>query len=591
MCGIFGYFGPKNNAGEIAAVGLKKLDYRGYDSWGIGVSTNDRVEVEKKAGKISDVMSFKHLPSSRSAIAHTRWATTGAVTDINAHPHLSADGSFALAQNGIVENYSELKSKLLKLKHQFISQTDTEAITRLVEEKLKKTKDLSEAIRLAFNELEGRNTIVVISADGRIIAARNGSPLVAGVNSKTSEFFLSSDALSLSQMADKMSVVDNGRMIEIDGKLKMYNTKNGKEEEIKLTKIDFGNGSSDKNGYDHYMLKEINEAPQVLTTIANQDKQNYEKLAVAIKRAENVYTIGSGGAGVAAAQVAFYLRDTAKIKAVSLIGADATEYVELFNKNDLIIAISQSGETADVLEVLEAAKKKKVKIASFVNMPGSMISRMSDYSLMSQSGPEICVMSTKTFDAQIAFGYLLAKTIRGEAESARKKIKLLAGKIGEYLNNNNNHWLLKKTAMQLTSKHDVFLLGKFQNFQIIREGMVKIIEASYKHGHALPSGDLKHYVITLREPGTAVLAVISNDKTKNEVLNAVDEVKLRGAWVVGISPDNNKNFDVHIPVSDCGETSAVMNLIPLQLISYYMAVKLGNNVDKPRNIAKSVTVK
>jgi glucosamine--fructose-6-phosphate aminotransferase (isomerizing) len=310
-----------------------------------------------------------------------------------------------------------------------------------------------------------------------------------------------------------------------------------------------------------------------------------------IKKTKNVYTIGSGGAGVAASQVAFYLRNIGKVKAISLIGADAVEFGDLFTKDDLIIAISQSGETADVLEVLELAKKKGVKIASFVNMPGSMITRMSDYKFMSESGPEICVMSTKTFDTQVSFGYLLAKTIIGEGDDARGKLNALAISIYTYLKNDKNHKNLKKIAKILTTKHDVFLLAKYQNFHIIREGMVKIIEASYKHGHALPSGDLKHYVITLMEPGVAVIAVTSNDKTKTDVMNAVDEVRLRGAEVFGISPEPHKNFDYYIPVPDTGETSAMMNLIPLQLIGYYMAVELGNNIDKPRNIAKSVTVK
>ncbi len=591
MCGIFAYSGHKTEAAEIVLNGLKRLDYRGYDSWGIAVCANNNVTIEKKAGKISDVKKLNHFPESSMAIAHTRWATTGGVTDANAHPHYSTDKSFALAQNGIVENYQELKKDLISKGYKFVSQTDTEVITRLIEEKRKTTKDLREAVRAAFAELTGRNTIILLTHDNQIIAARNGSPLVMGVNPKTKEIFLSSDTLSFSQYATKMVVVDNGQMVHINGECKLSDIVTGTDVPFTLVDIGFISSNVDKEEYDHFMLKEIYEGPFALNQLLKQDKKNYEQLASVVKKAKHVYTIGSGGAGVAAAQVAFYLRNIGKVKAINLVGADAVEYEELFEKQDLIIAISQSGETADVLEVLEPAKKKGVKIASFVNMPGSMITRISDFKFMSESGPEICVMSTKTFDAQIVFGYLLAKTIVGKGDEGRENIKKLAITIAAYLNDKANHNHLKKIAKLLATKHDVFLLAKYQNFHIIREGMVKIIEASYKHGHALPSGDLKHYIITLMESGIAVIAVLSNDKTMSEVLNAVDEVRLRGAQVIAISPQSHTSFDHHISVADTGETSAIMNLIPLQLLSYYMAVELGNNIDKPRNIAKSVTVK
>lgn len=598
MCGIFAYYGSKNNASQIVLDGLKRLDYRGYDSWGIATiqqqetsNKKQAIIIEKKTGQVPNTLHKSLYLTSSICIGHTRWATTGEVNDINAHPHFATDKSFALAQNGIVENYQELKASLIKKGYRFISQTDTEVITRLIEEKQKRTTDLKEAVMLAFEELEGRNTIILVSRDNQIIAARNGSPLVIGVNSNTHDLFLSSDTLSFASEADTMAIVDNGQLVHLNGSLKLYNIVKRKEVTYSLSPINFTNSKIDKAGYDHFMLKEIFEAPFVLQQLTKQNPQKYQTLAKVIRNAKNVYTIGSGGAGVAASQVAFYLRAIGKIKAVSLIGADAVEYENLFTKDDLIIAISQSGETADVLEVLEPAKKKGVTIASFVNMPGSMITRLSDFHFMSDSGPEVCVMSTKTFDAQIAFGYLLAKTIVGQEKEARKNLTQLAKTIHTYLYTAKTQQQLKKIAKLLTKKHDVFLLGKYQNFHIIREGMVKIVEAAYKHGHALPSGDLKHYVITLMEPGVAAIVVMSNDKTKKDVLNAIDEIRLRGAEVIAIAPENNNHFDHLLKVPDTGETSAIMNLIPLQLIAYYMAVFLGNNVDKPRNIAKSVTVK
>lgn len=591
MCGIFAYVGTRTDAAQIVFEGLKRLDYRGYDSWGVALESNGEIFIEKNVGKIGDVADITALPKGRVAIAHTRWATTGAVTQVNAHPHVSKDTSFALAQNGIVENFDSLKKELIKKGHIFISQTDTEVIVRLIEEKLKKTKDIFTAVREAFLDLEGRNTIILITNTGKIYAARNGSPLVIGVNSKTKELFVSSDTLSFSSLADKMIPLDNGEMIVIDKGVSIYNLASGKKINRAEEKITIHNTKVNKEGYDHYMIKEIHEAPFVIRQVLRQEEEQYEKLAEAVKKAKTVYTIGSGTTGLAAAQIAYYLRRFGGIKAISLVGADAREYYQLFSKGDLLIAPSQSGETADVLEVLEYAKEKGVQIASIVNMPGSMMTRMSDYAYMCQAGPEICVMSTKVFVSHIAWGYLLAKTVEGRYAQGKKNLQAGAQAIDGYLQNKKNSTDIKKISKQLLTKQHIFMLGKSQNFQIIREGMVKIIEATYKHAHAMPAGDLKHYAITLMEKGIPVIVVMSNDEVKSDVDMAINEVRLRGSEVIAIAPSKQDNFDFCLQVPDTGETSAIINVIPLQLLAYYMAVDLGNNVDKPRNIAKSVTVK
>jgi len=347
----------------------------------------------------------------------------------------------------------------------------------------------------------------------------------------------------------------------------------------------------DKEGHPHFIHKEIFETPQTLIQLTKQNKNLCLELASAIKRARTVYTIGSGTAGAAASQIAYYLRKFAKINAIGLIGADAQEYIDLFSKEDLIIAPSQSGETADVLEVLEIAKQKKVKIASYVNMPGAMMTRLSDYKFMANAGPEISVVSTKIFTSQIAWGYLIAKAVNNQFDEALTNIQQLAQEIDKYLKTENNHLQIKSLAKQLVKNNDIFLLGKSQNYLIVKEGMVKLIECSYKHAQAMPSGDLKHYAITLMQPGIPVITVLSNDDVKADVINAINEVKARGAMVIGISPDNEQDFSVYLPVPDTRETSAIMNLIPLQLLAYYLGVEMGNDVDKPRNIAKSVTVK
>lgn len=587
MCGIFGYLGDKN-ASEVILEGLKRLEYRGYDSWGIAVLA-DQIKISKKIGAIGDLTQSTNLPISSIGIGHTRWATHGGITDNNAHPHFSTDKSFCLAQNGIVENYAKLKQELIKKGYKFYTETDTEVIVRLVEDYLKKTKSLPQALRKAFLKLEGRNTIIVLTKEGQIIAIRNGSPLVVGINGK--ESFFSSDTLSFAPFVEDIVVVDNGQMAFFDeGKLKLIDIKSNKEISYKREKINFESSKVDKEGYDHFMIKEVSESPYVIRQIINQDLAPYSDFIKTLKKARNIYTIGSGTAGLAASQMAFYLRTFAKLKAQTLIAADVYDYSKLLRKGDLMVAPSQSGETADVLEVLEDVKKKEVKVASYVNMPGSSMSRLSDYKFLSQAGPEICVLSTKVFTSQIAWGYLISKIAQGKALEGVKNLKSLSGQIEKYLASGKNHEILKGLAKILARSKDVFLLGKYQNLNISKEGMVKIIEGSYIHAHGIPAGDLKHYAITLMEKGVPVIAIMSEDVEKDDLINAVNEVKARGATVIGLSPTFHDKFDYHIPVPDTGETSAIMNIIPLQLLAYYMAIDLGHNVDKPRNIAKSVTV-
>ncbi len=588
MCGIYGYIGEKN-ASEIIINGLKRLDYRGYDSWGVGLQNENIIHVFKKKGVVQNV---NHgMPKAKIGIGHTRWATHGAVSDINAHPHTANNNHFTLAQNGIVENYEELKKKLIDQGYNFLSETDTEVIVHLIEEKMKVNKDILSAVRSAFLELKGRNTIILLTKDDEIIAARNGSPLVIGKNDMN-EIFFSSDVLSFSHIAQDMLVIENGQMVYASNEtIKLFDIKTFKNIEFSFEPITIQSNIVDKKEYEHFMLKEINETPQVIKQLLKIDKILYTNFAEALRNAETIYTIGSGSAGIAAAQMAFYLREYAGCKTISLVGADAQDYYHLFKKNDVIIAPSQSGETADVLEVLEIARKKGVLIATYVNMPGSMMTRMADFKFMIEAGPEICVMSTKVFTAQLAWGYLVAKFVQGNEIEGLDAIQYLTSAMQDYLDSETNRSILLAVVENLLNKHDIFLLGKYQNFQIMREGMVKLIEGTYKHAHAIPAGDLKHYAITLMEPGVPVIVALSQDIANADVVNAVNQVKARGAYVIGISSTPQEKFDWHIKVPETLETQAIINIIPLQLLAYYLAKALGNNIDKPRNIAKSVTVK
>jgi len=503
---------------------------------------------------------------------------------------LASDGSFALAQNGIVENFLELRERLKK-EFSFTTQTDTEVIVRLIEKKKQKTTDLHEAVRAAFMELEGRNTVIILAEDSTVIAARNGSPLVLG-KSKSGNSYFSSDTLSFANEVETVLVVENGQMVVCEGQtVQLFDIASGDTVVPKFEALTVVAETADKAGYDHFMVKEIHDSADVLAQVAAQDPLAMKELAQAIDTARTVYTLGSGTAGIAAAQIAFYLRKYAKVNTISLVGAEAQSYFDLFGPGDLIIAPSQSGETADVLEVLELAQTKGVKIATYVNMSGSMMTRMADFPFMAGAGPEFCVMSTKVFTSQIAWGYLLAKTVAGEFTEGVAELEKTKHALRTYLADTKTEKSLKKLAKKLIPASSIFLLGKSQNLEMVKEGMVKMIEGSYKHAHGIAAGDLKHYAITLMEKGVPVIVAVSNDEARTDTISAGIEVQSRGATVIGIGQGKVDQFDAFVELPDTGETAALINVVALQLLAYYMTVLLGNNVDKPRNIAKSVTVK
>lgn len=589
MCGIFGYIG-KGNAVENIINGLKRLEYRGYDSWGVAVIDRKKIEVLKKIGAIGELNNLKELPESNIGIGHTRWATHGGVQEKNAHPHFSSDKKFVLAQNGIVENYQKLKSDLKKKGYQFISETDTEVIVRLVEEKLKTTKSLKEAIHKAFLELEGRNTIILLSAeDNHVIAVRNGSPLVIGVGND--EYFFASDTLSFADKTDQVIYINDNEMVEYkNNKINLFDVKTNDEIEIQTKKLDHNDITVDKEGYNHFMLKEIIEQKHTIREAIQYSNKDLKPLVEAMKKAKIIYTVGAGTAGYAAGQIAYYLRKTAKINCIELKSYEFESYKNIFGENDLIIAVSQSGETADTIETLEFAKEKGMKIASIVNMLGSTITRISDYPYYSRSGPEICVASTKAFTAQVAWGILLAYSIIGKHKQAKDEILSLSRKLSKYFNE-KLFAKIKSLNRKLIKQEHFFVLGKGQNFYTALEGALKIKEITYKHFEGFTAGELKHGVIALIEKNTPVFIINSKDDNKYDMLSAAAEVKARGAFVIGIDKENNDLYDQFIKTPEGGIVDSIANIIPFQLISYFLATAMGNDPDKPRNLAKSVTVK
>lgn len=591
MCGIFGYTG-KSIANDLVYQGLKRLEYRGYDSWGIAVNNHGKIEMFKAVGEIQDKKELQELPRTTTAIGHTRWATHGGVTVNNAHPHMSSDNSFSLAQNGIVENYAILKTQLEKKGYKFTTQTDTEVIVKLIEESLKSTTKFEDAVKLAFKQLEGRNTIAILRTNGDILAVRNGSPLVIGI--AKDGIFLASDALSFAQHTSEVVFVDDNDFVTIsNGKLDIKNILTGKAKKIEIQKLKNTYSEINKGKYDHYMIKEIVEQSQTIINATDYTAKELEPLAEYIKKAHRVYVIGAGTAGFAAGQIAYFLRNIAHIDAQDVRSYEFKTYLNILSSKDLLIAVSQSGETADTIEILEMGKKQGCKIASIVNMLGTTISRMSDFKYYTNAGPEICVASTKVFTAQCAWGYILSKSIVGKLRDGKQNISQLGILLSSYFSR-KTYKDIENLAKILKSKEHMFVLGKGENAYTALEGALKIKEISYKHIEGFMAGELKHGVIALISKGTPVLGIISNDGDSNDIISAMEQVKARGALTIGIGDsqfNKLKVFDYFLSVPQGKEINNISNVIPFQLISYFLSKELGNNIDKPRNLAKSVTVK
>ena len=592
MCGIFGYIG-KRDARRIIVEGLKRLEYRGYDSWGIALLEKGEIHQYRDISEISINKRILELPCSNIGIGHTRWATHGGVSRKNAHPHISLTKDFTLVQNGIVENYEDLKKDLMAKHVTIKSETDTEIIVRLIEEQRKKIKDLKKSIISVFKKLKGRNTIAVLdSKNEKIYAIRNGSPLILGIGEK--EIFLASDTLSFSPYCKNIVVVDNFEMVEIDrNSFKVTDLNSSKVKNLTVTKLRYLYEDIDKGEYEHYMLKEIVEQSNTFINAIAYSEKDLQSLSKSIKQSSRVYIIGAGTAGFAAGQIAYFLRKVGGIDAQDLRSYEFASYLPIIKPTDLIIALSQSGETADTIEALEELKKRGCKIGSLVNMLGTTISRLSDFQFFSNAGPEICVASTKVFTSQCVWGYILAKNIASDLKRGKREILTLAKELKAFFSSKNLN-SIDEISKKLVKQEHMFILGKGQNFNIALEGSLKIKEISYKHVEGFAAGELKHGVIALIEKGTVVFGIVSNDRDSKDILSAMEQVKARGAFTIGIGDKKFKEkdvFDRYIETPGEGISSSITNVIPFQLISYYLSVRLGNNIDKPRNLAKSVTVK
>jgi len=586
MCGIFGYVGKSNNAADLVLEGLKVLEYRGYDSWGVAVIDGEHFKVNKKVGKIGGAT--LSLPSSSYGIGHTRWATHGGVTAENAHPHLSCNSSLALIHNGIVENYRELGRTLAK-KHKILSETDTEVIVHLVEEEYQKGKSLKDSLRDVFRSLEGLNAVAVVSSDGEIAVAKNGSPLVLGVGKD--EFFLASDATAILPHTKEVVFLEDGQLATFGKEgLRLFDVDSGEEMKIKTQILDWEVGDSSLGKHPHYMIKEIFEQSRVIKNIATTLPPQAEELARAIKTAKGTYFIGSGTASHACLAGTYLFSKNARHHVNTAVASEFNYLEDFLKKESLVIALSQSGETIDVIEPLNAARKKGAKVAAVVNSLGSTIYRMGDIKILLGAGPEIAVASTKAYVAKLAFLLLVTYALKGEVKKAQELLLQSAAEVERLLEEKNLE-KIREVVKVLSSAEHVYVIGRGISYPTALEAALKMKEVSYVHTEGLAGGELKHGTIALISPGTPCIVFAPADETYRSIMSNAQEIHSRGGLIIGVSPKKAQVFDHWIEVKDLGEASIIPNVIPAQLFGYFMALEKGLDPDKPRNLAKAVTVK
>ena len=591
MCGIFAVVNDKTGmAAQTVLDGLKKLEYRGYDSWGIVVKdkSSNKLQVEKHVGKIGEATTS--LPSGRIAIGHTRWATHGGVTDENAHPHLDCTERIAVIHNGIVENYLEFKESLLKKNHKFLSETDTEVVAHLVEDELK-NHSLKDAVLKVFNGLIGSNAIGVIDyATETIVAVRNGSPLVIGIDDTNGQYFLGSDVPAFLKYTNKVYFLEDNDAVVIDkNSVRLYEIKTGAEKELKLQNLDWQLEDAEKGGYPHFLLKEIMEQKDTIARAAAINENELAKVADFIKQGYKPVFIGCGTASYCALASKYFFA-SAGIESEFYGGYEFSPFSKFIDEKTVVLAISQSGETADTLIAVRAAKGNGAKIVAVVNARGSTLERLADIVLPVGAGPEIAVVSTKAFTSQLATMYLLSRAAIEKLPSGQKQIKELKRILNDWLNSELTSKIINLAKTLMEEEH-AYLIGKHLNYPAALEFALKLKESSYLHAEPFAAGELKHGVITLIQKDTPCFVLASSDEVKGEILSSAAELKARGGRIIGIAPFTSEEFDEAVKTPDLGDLTIFPNIIVGQLLGYYLGIGRGADPDKPRNLAKSVTVK
>jgi glutamine---fructose-6-phosphate transaminase (isomerizing) len=591
VCSIIGYSGKLVSAAPLLVESLKRMEYRGYDSVGIATLNCGNILVSKGVGKVAEVdkeMDLNKLPG-QMGVGHTRWATHGSVTDKNAHPHSSCSSSIAVVHNGIVENYQELKTELTGNGHIFKSQTDSEVIAHLLEKYYKESdSNVKETMTKTCRVLKGSFAFVAIFDNGIIAGARFDEPLIIGISE--SALFLSSDVLGFLKHTDKSVFLDNGDIAVIDnGAYRIFDV----NEQIvtrPITQVAWELGSTEKGKYAHHTIKEIHE--QSLTLLKPfQEFNNFQNFCELLRNASNVYITGSGtsyNSGLLGKQL---LSKFAKIKAEVIMSSEFQYSSDSLEPDSAVIAISQSGETADVLHSVKKAKQNGAKILSIVNVPTSSLARMSDSILTLNCGPEIGVAATKSFMGQLMIMYKIVNILSGGQmpfDKINQEDLLITVKKVLDLDS-----LIENLVSSLDKNiKDIYILGRSIHYPIALEGSLKIKELAYIHAEGIAAGELKHGPLALIDKESVVIVLNPTDETYQDVISSSNEIKSRGAYIIGISNKKNEVYDRFVELPDVDNyLYPILEIIPLQLMSYYLALEKQVDPDYPRNLAKSVTVR
>lgn len=591
MCGIMGYVGDKD-AMPIVMGGLLKLEYRGYDSVGIAAVCGNSISIKKDIGRVNDVNKRLDLlqPASTLAMGHTRWATHGGVTKENSHPHTDCAGSIAVVHNGIVENYQELKNALVKSGHVFKSESDTEVIPHLIEEQLTNGMQFEAACSNAINMLEGTFGILVIKKDkNKIIAIKNGAPLVIGISEDGS--YVASDTPAFLEYTKNVVYLNDYDMVVLDPKPNFYSIKNGilKKVSRSVNTINWKCDSANKGEFDHFMMKEIAEQVNTIKSAANQNKQVVERICNNIRDSFSVFFMGCGSSYYACLAGSYAFSKLAKKQINVILASEFPTHMNFLSEKSLIIAASQSGETYDVLDAIKNAKQMNSKVVSIVNVEGSSITRESNDFLLMNAGPEISVLATKSYTSLVALLTLLGYTLAGKYDEGYKALDYLSNVVSNLISASQID-LLKELAKLLSKHEHIICIGRGIQYATALEAALKIKEVSYIHAEAFAGGELKHGSIALIAKGTPCIAFASKENEKETISNAM-EVKARGGYIIGVAPNDNEVFDYWINVPECGVTNPLAQIIPIQILAYQLAILKGIDPDHPRSLAKSVTVK
>lgn len=611
MCGIVGYIGDKN-VYPILIKGLQRLEYRGYDSAGIAIYDGS-LNVFKRKGKVSELEAFvadKNV-EGHIGIGHTRWATHGEPNDVNAHPHTSMNGNFVLVHNGIIENYAKLKRDLIGKGFEFKTETDTEVLANLIEYfyQLEEVESAESAVRLALSKVVGAYGIVVICKDesDKIIAARMGSPLVIGIGQ--GEYFLASDASPIVEYTNSVIYMNDGDVAVIEKHSLTLKTVNNDPTNFKITKVDLDIGDLEKGDFEHFMLKEIFEQPKTISdTYRGRIKPDHTDIVLGglidvfpkIVSANRIIIIGCGTSWHAALVAEYLIEEYARVPVEVEYASEFRYRKPIINPGDVVIAISQSGETADTLAALKMAKEKGALILGICNVVGSSIARETDAGVYTHAGSEIGVASTKAFTAQVTVLTLLAFKLakeRGEIgqelyETLIREMLAIPDKVETIL---LGHPHIKEVAKKYKDAMDALYLGRGYLFPVALEGALKLKEISYIHAEGYAAGEMKHGPIALVDNNLPVVVVSAKDSYYEKVVSNIQEVKARKGNIIAVVTEGDHGL--HKMVDDLFEVpeshpavAALLTVVPLQLFAYYIAVMRGCNVDQPRNLAKSVTV-